>query len=80
MKLLITLIATLWISPLFANEMPSEATMTDSQRLDLIEDLFEDGEVVKTIDKATGEITGFHLKHDSLKDSDTLSFNKDEMD
>ena len=76
MKLLTAIIATLWLSPLFANEMP----MTDTQRLDMIEELFEEAEVVKTFDKATGELTGFKLKHEDIEMSDALSFDKEEME
>ena len=77
MKNLILLLTFLGCTQAFANEMPMAE---DAATLDLLETLFEEGEMVQLKDPLTGEMTGFTFTHESIKPADQLSFNTEEME
>ena len=55
----------------FANEMP---VAEDAATLDLLETLFEEGEMKPVMDPLTGALMGYKFTHESINESDQLSF------
>ncbi len=78
MKTLFTLLILFGLQNVMANEMPTNPTLNETETLDQLELLFEEGEMATLKNPLTGEITGFKFSHDSLIDSETLSFSNGE--